>query len=309
MVGMATAEARPNLHYALVDPATKVDYGCPPMGWRFDRARMASLIEEGRILWPSAPGGRPRQKVFLNEFKSQFTGFSSVIGEGIFTRDGTRDLDALMPGRPFPFPKPKELIKSLIKQGTPEGGLVLDSFAGSGTTGQAVAELAAAGGEGLRFILVEIDAQIATNVTAKRLGGAMSRLRSDGAAGAGFRYCNLGRPLFDEWGSVNEGVTFSDLAAFVFFSDTGSPIPARATGETSLLGTFQNRVIHLLFAVASAGVASPSAGNVLTLSVLESLPPFEGPRVVYAEGCTVPPERLAAAGVVFKQVPYQLQAT
>ena len=92
-------------------------------------------------------------------------------------------------------------------------------------------------------------------------------------------------------------------------SEFGSPIPAKATAETSRLGEFQGRAIHLLFAPGSIGVADAAAGNVLTLDVLEALAAHDGPRVVYAEGCTVPPERLAADGVVFKQVPYQLQAT
>ena len=127
--------------------------------------------------------------------------------------------------------------------------------------------------------------------------------------GGGYRYCVLGAPLFDEWGGVTEGVNFSDLAAFVFFSDTGSPIPTRATEQTSLLGTFDGRAVHLLFAAGSLGVASEGVGNVLDLAALESLPSHAGPRIVYAEGCTVPAERLAASGVVFKQVPYQLQAS
>jgi uncharacterized lipoprotein YmbA len=68
-------------------------------------------------------------------------------------------------------------------------------------------------------------------------------------------------------------------------------------------------VKYPLCSPGSVGVADAAAGNVLTLSVLEALAAHDGPRVVYAEGCTVPPERLATDGVVFKQVPYQLQAT
>ncbi|MDQ6702789.1 MAG: hypothetical protein M3Z96_06625 [Pseudomonadota bacterium] len=59
------------------------------------------------------------------------------------------------------------------------------------------------------------------------------------------------------------------------------------------------------------GFPSPKAGNVLTASVLDSLPlpepDFDGARVVYAEGCTVPEDRLAAVGVMFRQVPYQIE--
>jgi adenine-specific DNA-methyltransferase len=205
--------------------------------------------------------------------------------------------------------KPEALIKRCFELTTKPGDLVMDSFAGSGTTASVALKMQ------LRCITIEMGEHAKTH-TAPRLKAVVEGTDPSGIStdlgwtgGAGFRFCTLGTPLFDEWGGVSEGMTFSDLAAFVFFSDTGSPIPAKVTGDTSLLGDFQGRAIHLLFAPGSIGVADASAGNVLTLGVLEALPAHDGPRVVYAEGCTVPPERLAADGVVFKQVPYQLQAT
>jgi hypothetical protein len=121
----------------------------------------------------------------------------------------------------------------------------------------------------------------------------------------------LGESLFDSYGNVNPSVTFPDLAAHVFFCEAGSPIPRKADGSSPLIGTFQGRAVYLLHASQSMGVANASAGNVLTVSILESLPlpsaDFTGPRVVYAEGCTVPDDRLAALGVTFKQVPYQIE--
>ncbi len=121
----------------------------------------------------------------------------------------------------------------------------------------------------------------------------------------------MGEPLFDADGNVSEAVTFPDLAAHIFFCDTGSPIPRRADGSSPLIGTFQGRAIYLLFNRDVMGFPKADAGNVLTASVLESLPlpepGFTGPRVVYAEGCTVPDDRLASAGVSFRQVPYQIE--
>jgi adenine-specific DNA-methyltransferase len=117
MVGIATADRRPNLHYDLIHPETGVNYGCPDMGWRYDRNTMARLISEDRILWPANAEGRPRRKAFLTELESDFTGFSTIIGEGIFTRDGTADIDSLFESRVFNFPKPVSLLETLIEQG------------------------------------------------------------------------------------------------------------------------------------------------------------------------------------------------
>ena len=83
MVGIATADRRPNLHYELKNPSTGIAYSCPEMGWRYDRNTMARLIQEDRVLWPASNDGRPRRKAFLNEFDSAFTGFSTIVGRGI----------------------------------------------------------------------------------------------------------------------------------------------------------------------------------------------------------------------------------
>ncbi|WPZ35817.1 site-specific DNA-methyltransferase [Thalassobaculum sp. OXR-137] len=156
MVGIATADRRPNLHYDLVHPETGINYGCPQMGWRYDRNTMARLIREDRILWPASSDGRPRRKAFLSELDSDFTGFSTIIGDGIYTRDGTSDMVSLFGDRVFSFPKPVSLMKVIVEQATKENDIVLDFFAGSGATAHAVMNQNVLDGGKRRFILVQI---------------------------------------------------------------------------------------------------------------------------------------------------------
>ena len=156
MVGIATADRRPNLHYDLIDPATGINYGCPIMGWRYDRNTMGRLIKEDRILWPSSADGRPRRKAFLNELESEFTGFSTILGSGIFTRDGTADMMALFNERVFSFPKPVALMQKLVEQATKDDDIILDFFAGSGTTAHAVVAQNSIDGGNRKFVLVQL---------------------------------------------------------------------------------------------------------------------------------------------------------
>lgn len=156
MVGLATADRRPNLHYPLIDPATGIDYGCPELGWRYDRNSMAKLIAESRILWPADSKGRPRRKAFLSELTSDYTGVGSIFGEGLFTRHGTADIAKLFDKRVFDFPKPVDLITRLIEQTASDTDIVMDFFAGSGTTGHAVMARNAATGSKLRHIAVQL---------------------------------------------------------------------------------------------------------------------------------------------------------
>ena len=215
-------------------------------------------------------------------------------------------LKKLISKKAFEYPKPLEMVKRIIAMAGGDNSLILDSFAGSGTTGEAVVRLNQDDGQTRRFILIEMVDGITSDVTVPRLSKTFAQIGS-----GGFRFCTLGEPLFDANGNVSPAVTYADLAAHVFFCETGSPIPRRADGSSPLIGVFQGRAIYLLHSAEAIGVASANAGNVLTAVMLDSLPTpepdFSGARVVYAEGCTVPDERLARHGVTFKQIPYQIE--
>ena len=156
MVGLATADARPNLHYDLINPADGVNYGCPAKGWRYDRNTMAKLIEEGRILWPDTPDGRPRKKAFLNELSDNLPGYSSVFAGGVYTNTATKEITTLFDGHWFDFPKPTEIIKQLISQVAGPDDIILDFFSGSATTAHAVMQLNAEDGGNRKYILVQL---------------------------------------------------------------------------------------------------------------------------------------------------------
>lgn len=155
MTGLATRDKRPNLHFDLIDPETGINYGCPPKGWRFEPATMNRKIAEKRVLWPSDTHGRPRQKLFLNEMESIFKNISSVI-QNISTGDGTREVNSLIGGGIFSFPKPTRLIEIFLEQATDKDSIVVDFFAGSASTAHAVLKKNADDGGNRRFIMVQL---------------------------------------------------------------------------------------------------------------------------------------------------------
>lgn len=156
MAGIATESQRPNLHYDLINPATRINYGRPKMGWRYDRNTMSRLITEGRIIWPSDPTGRPRKKTYLNELDDNLPGFTSMVGQDIYTRNGSIEIDSLFGERLFSFPKPSQLIQPFVSQVTDVNSIVLDFFSGSATTAHAVMQLNAEDGGHRKFILVQL---------------------------------------------------------------------------------------------------------------------------------------------------------
>lgn len=182
MVGIATEDQRPNLHYNFIDHRTGINYGKPSMGWRYDRNTMRRLVDEDRIIFPDTPDGRPRRKVFLSDVKEVRPGFSSIIGADIYTRNGTADVVSVFGKRAFDFPKPVELLKQLLDQTTAAESIILDFFAGSGTTAQAVLELNKEDGGSRSFILcTNNENNICESVTYPRIKTVISGARSDGS--------------------------------------------------------------------------------------------------------------------------------
>jgi adenine-specific DNA-methyltransferase len=155
LLGLAPKEARPNLHYSITDPKTGQIFNPPAdTGWRYAKDRMERMIEEGKILFPASLSGRPREKKFRAELESENKAFPSIIDD-VFTSGGTKDIRELFGTDVIQFPKPAELIQRVIAQAAGPSDLILDFFAGSGTTGQAVLELNRQDGGNRKFILVQ----------------------------------------------------------------------------------------------------------------------------------------------------------
>ncbi len=308
--------------YSIKTPSGR-EISKPPTGsyWRYSEEKFWAMDRDNRIWWGEDGNSIPQIKRFLSEVKQgvvpQTLWFYKDVGH---TQEAKKELLETVAfedsASVFITPKPTRLMKRIIEIGTEPGDIVMDSFAGSGTTGVAVARQ----GGGRRYILIEMEPSICQNVTAERLSRVIAgydKGKANGTkehiegTGGGFRFCPFADPLFDADGNVSPAVTYPDLAAHVFFCETGSPIPRRADGSTPLIGTFQGRAVYLLHSSEAFGVANPAAGNVLTGAVLDAPPlpeeGFTGPRVVYAEGCTVPDDRLSRFGVTFKQIPYQIE--
>jgi adenine-specific DNA-methyltransferase len=156
LLGKATKQQRPNLHYDVVHPTTGEVFPDPTQtGWICRPETFKKKIDDGRILWPRKPGGRPREKIFLRELESGVLGFPSLL-DGIFTSDGTAEMRELFDEQIFPFPKPSLLVRDLLMQGMNSEGIILDFFAGSGTSAQAVLGLNKQDGGNRKFILVQL---------------------------------------------------------------------------------------------------------------------------------------------------------
>jgi site-specific DNA-methyltransferase (adenine-specific)/adenine-specific DNA-methyltransferase len=285
----------------------------PPPGryWRCNESQYKEWLADGRITFGVGGTGRPMLKKYREELTQGLTATTWWRHEEFATaKEATIELKAILDGRAaFATPKPAKLIQRILQIATDKDSIVLDSFAGAGTTGHAVLKQNVEDGGTRRFILVEMDKGIAEAVTAERIrrvstGYTNAKGEAVPGLGSGFQFCRLSaEPLFDAEGQIRSDVTFAQLAEFVWFAETGTGFSGRA--DSPLLGVHEGRAIYLLY----NGILkdrSEGGGNVLTGPVLDLLPGFDGPKTIYAAANRLG-ARTAREGIVFKQTPYALE--
>lgn len=301
--GLANAQQRPNLHYTITDPATGIEYPPNPnRGWSKRRENVEAMISEDRILFPKSPKGRPREKKFLSGLRSQRTGFSSVLPETVgFTTNGTREMRKLFSSPVFDFPKSVDLVEELIVQATPKGGLVLDSFAGSGTTAHACLRASLRDGVNRNFILVELG-DYAENVTAERIrrviGGYGKGSTYTPGTGGDFSFYELGCPLLID-GGLNPDVPVDRVREYIWFTETGETFQPGATGvHRDFLGRSRAGVGYFF-------AFDEHAPTVLDREYLASIPAecASESYVIYADTCVLSDQELAGHAITFKKIP------
>jgi adenine-specific DNA-methyltransferase len=207
-------------------------------------------------------------------------------------------------------------MQRILQIATNPNDLILDSFLGSGTTAAVAHKM------GRRWIGIEMGEHAATHclprlekVVAGEQGGISAAV--GWAGGGGFRFMRLGEPVFGADGRIAPQVRFAALAAFVWQQETRAaylpPVPGALAG-TPLVGVHEGTAVYLLYN-GILGDRRPESGNVLTLAVLQALKalptpggPHTGAKVVYGEACRLGTARLAAEGIVFRQIPYELAA-
>jgi len=281
----------------------------PPTGrcWTMTKESYNKLVADNRIWFGKSGNSRPRMKLFLSESKGATAWTWWTNSDVGHNQEATKEVKEIFgEGALFETPKPTRLIQRIVQLATNPGDLILDSFAGSGTTGHAVLKQNAEDDGQRKFILIEMNQDISKRITAERLIRVTNGFGNTEGLGGGFRFCELGATLFDGDGQIREEVKYNDLAQHVYFIETGQPLPQNAKKHFPLLGVSNDTAVYLLY----NGILkdkSVHGGNVLTNEVLQSLPKHNGLKVIYSNGCRIGANRLRELGISFKQIPYEIK--
>lgn len=303
---------RPNLHYPFYVNPKKIDKNGfyeialePRSGW----VEVYPKESQGfKTVWR---WGKPRSKENLNTeivAKKMMDGGYQIVekyrektrmARSVWwdkddnTEKGTLEVKNLFTKKVFDFPKSMEMIRKIVEMGTGPEDIVLDSFAGSGTTGHAVLDMNKIDGGKRQFILVEMEDDVAKKVTSERVKLAIKKYGYKD----GFEYCELNRPLFSEKGQINEQCTYEELATYIYFTETHTNV-VKKNIKSPLVGESNGMSYYLLYTGKNK--------NDLTREALAKLK-ITGPAVIYADRCLVDEDELASKGITFKQIPYEIK--
>ena len=203
----------------------------------------------------------------------------------------------LFPEAQFDFPKSVKLIQTLIEQLTSDGDIVLNSFAGSGTTAHAVLNMNKADGGHRKFILVEME-DYADSITAERVrrvirGYGEGKNAVDGTGGS-FSYYELGDPLLIGE-NLNEAVEPEIIREYIWFMETKTPYTPAAGENLYYLGQHNDTGYYFYY--------EPQRITVLDYDFLATVTEKAGGTLIYADRCSISDDKLSQMGIVFKKIP------
>lgn len=265
--------------------------------WRLGKKKMLQRVQEGDvvfkmrdnntyIVYEKIRDNSPRIKQFISIFKDNY-----INAKGSETLKKIFNVERAV----FDYSKPVELIHDLmIMANVGKEDIILDSFAGSGTTGHAVLDLNKNDDGNRKFILVELEKDVVKEITTERLKRAIKLFDYDG----GFEYCELTKPLFDQEGQIDKECDFNQLANYIYFTETQTNVDLKAI-KGNKIGEYNGIYYYLLFKAKNK--------NILNHGFLESLKKDGTPKIVYADQCMVDDDILEQYNIIFKQIPYEVR--
>lgn len=233
-------------------------------------------------------------KVWLKEQQEKGVVPSNLI-LGFENRQSAAELKQLQ--IKFDYAKPIHLLEYLFQLARLDSGIVLDSFAGSGTTAQAVLNMNMSDGGNRKFILIEMG-DYADSITAERvkrvIHGYGEGKKAVSGTGGDFSFYELGAPLMKD-GFLNEDASEKAIRDYVYFMDTRENRTQEKADEPYFLGTHQGAAYYFYYKKGEA--------TVLSYDFLATVKTEAESYVMYADSCLLSAEELSKYHITFKKIP------
>ena len=290
-----------NTDYPITTPSGRIVNPPESRSWICSQNKYLELVKDNRIWFGQNGNNTPRLKKFLSEVKQGSVALTIWTHQEVgHNQDAKKEVKVFNNNDVFGTPKPEKLIERILTLATNKGDLVLDSFLGSGTT------CAVAQKMGRKYIGIEMGKHAITHCVPRmkavidgEQGGISKAVNWQG--GGGYTFYDLGETVFDENGNINKDVDFKTLASHIWFSET--KIPLLDFEKSPLLGIYNNTAYYLLYN-GILGDKKPDGGNVLTQKIFDTLPEFDGKKVIYGESSRMNEYKRNLNKITFKQTQY-----
>jgi len=309
--------------YQVKTPSGRVVKPSKSRCWMFSKDRFEELVADSRIWFGKNGDNVPRLKQFQSEIQAGIVPLTIWLHSEVGHNQGAKqELKEIMQGADLVFdsPKPSSLIKRMLQIATNKNSIVLDSFAGSGTTAQAVLDLNKEDGGSRKFILIQCNEfnkqsgkieNICDSITAERVRRVIKGLKGSDdeklkkGFGGTFSYFELGDPI--EMDSILEGKklpSYTDLARYVFYTATGEEFDSKAVNEKkNFIGESKNYEVYLFYKPNLEYLKSTA----LTLEVAKSLGTFKKKkRIVFAPSKFLDTDYLLEYRIDYCQLPFEI---
>lgn len=217
------------------------------------------------------------------------------------TEEGGKILQAIFGDKVFDYPKVPSLIEYIINFLCDKSSIILDSFAGSGTTAHAVLNLNKQDGGNRKFILVEME-DYAETITAERVrrvidGYGEGKNAVEGTGGS-FAYYELGPELLKD-GFINENVLEQTIREYLYYTETNHALPQCNNGHPAHLGNFEGVAYYFVY--------NKDETTTLDATFLASISEKADRYVIYADNCIMPQKFLFDHDITFKKIPRDIR--
>ncbi|WP_405211192.1 site-specific DNA-methyltransferase [Dokdonia sp. Asnod2-E02] len=235
-------------------------------------------------------------RIFQKERKLSQTAKTTWDSKNYHSIKGTRELTDLLGKSTFDFPKPEMLIRQILTIGSNKDDIILDSFAGSGTTAHAVLNLNKEDNGNRKFILIEME-DYANKITAERvkkvINGYGKEPKEVEGTGGDFSYYELGKSLFDSNNNLNEEVDINKILEYVWYSETKGLYLKQE--EEHLLGTKEDTAYYFYYIKEKI--------TTLDLEYLRKIKTKASQYIIYADNCLLDKKILEKYHIIFKKIP------
>ena len=298
---MDAPNVRTNLEYEIINPNTGEVF-LPPKGrhWRFTKEKYDEAFKTNRIIFGKTGKTKPQYKRYLFEAEEKGTNPFTIWNELGTATDATKELMQIFGGvKIFDTPKPTTFINRILQLSTEKDSIVLDSFAGSGTTAHAVLNLNKQDGGNRKFILIEME-DYANKITAERvkrvISGYGENKKVEKTEGS-FDFFELGDTLFLENNMLNETVGIENILKYIWYSET----------RTSY--SFSNNLEEVNYRIGSKDQTdyyfyyNKNATTTVDYDFMAKIKHKASQYIIYADNCLLEKEFMLKHHIIFKKIP------